>query len=862
MENSETKSYILQREEILKSILKNIKNLDLSFILWIVPEERIYTFLRAHIHKIIKKILNTDCYIPPRIFTPKRLARNICSRKRVLAEFAVTRIIQALSDRCSTGYAVMLRDFMRELKMCMPDKSFNEIKEIVMDKINLLLIPERTSAEILKAIEIFEKYQSLLNEKEWLDPEDALIFASKLNYKSETLIIEGFQEPYNAEKILLKSLEENAKNKFLISYDGNVVKNAFLLPLKDTEQEIEEIAKRIKLKLINDEPSKTELYKYAVAVAGINKYLPKIIRIFNKYSIPVQIYHKKQAETIFPWNELIYLIESVSENFSRLKFLSFLHSNTMKNIPLSIKKSVSKLCLSLPEIRSKEDWLDPELLEDEILRKDFENSIKLLEPLFSIRENASISEYSEALKNILNKAGFLDYLKFSNDHENLKIFNKIFEYIQFLDEMLKPDFNKINLLTFIDILKDLINYYYKEQETCGVRIVDMQELYGIDAETVFIAGVIDEVLPLKDRGIQFVPENLKRELGMRDLTKEVEIEKKLFISTLSAIKEVIITYPLQEGDKYFLPSPYIAELPTIENLKRIILSDEELLLKHPEPIEKLLQEIKISKEKIILPEEISVTELEAYIKCPRKFFIEKLLKLEPPVLRLYKIDDRVFGKYAHRFMEALFKEKSNNFNEFTIKAELILDEILKTIRKPWKELLREEFINSFKKIWELEESLINEGMVSSEVEFPVKGVLSSLKLKGKIDRLIITEDGCILIDYKTGSQKLNCKQAMEGKDNIQLFLYAYLLSQLSYKVKKVGIISTKDFSPKWCPNVNTNGNVEQAIDAVEKSAESAIEKIKNAVFYTDLSSESCMRCLDYLCPKFHNLEKLKGLQDV
>lgn len=860
MENSGTKSYILQRKEILKSILKNIKNLDLSFILWIVPEERIYIFVRDHIHKIIKKSLNTDCYIPPRIFTPKRLARYICSSKKVLLEFAVTRIIQTLSDRCSTGYAVMLRDFMRELKMCMPDKSFNEIKEIILNKINLLLIPERTSAEILKAIEIFEKYQRLLNEKEWLDPEDALIFASKLNYKSEILIVEGFQEPYNAEKILIKSLEENAKQIFSISYEGNTIKNAFLLPLKDTEQEIEEIAKRIKLKLINEESSKRELYKYAVAVAGINKYLPKIIRIFNKYSIPVQIYHKKPAETIFPWNELINLIETVSENFSRLKFLSFLNSKSMKNI--SIKKSVSQLSLSLPEIRGKEDWLDPELLEDEMLRKGFENVIKLLEPLFLIREKASISEYSGVLKNILNKTGFLDYLKISNDHENLKIFNKIFDYLQFLDEMLKPDFNKINLLTFIEILKDLINYYYQEQETCGVRIVDMQELYGIEAETVFIAGVIDEVLPLKDRGIQFVPENLKRELGMRDLTKEVEIEKKLFMSTLSAIKEVIITYPLQEGDKYFLPSPYVAELPIIDNLKKIILSDEELLLKHPEPIEQLLQEIKITKDKLILPEEISVTELESYIKCPRKFFIEKLLKLEPPVLRLYKIDDRVFGKYTHRFMENLFKEKSNNFNDFIIKAEQILDEILKNIRKPWKELLREEFKNSFEKIWEIEESLINEGMISSEVEFSVKGVLSSLKLKGKIDRFILTKNGCILIDYKTGSQKLNCKKAMEGKDGFQLFLYAYLLSQLSYKVKRVGIISTKDFSQKWCPGVRTKGNVEQAIDAVQKSAESAIENLKDAVFDTDLSSESCIRCIHYLCPKFHNLDKLRRFQDV
>ncbi|NIT02550.1 MAG: hypothetical protein GTO09_10505, partial [Candidatus Latescibacteria bacterium] len=50
---------------------------------------------------------------------------------------------------------------------------------------------------------------------------------------------------------------------------------------------------------------------------------------------------------------------------------------------------------------------------------------------------------------------------------------------------------------------------------------------------------------------------------------------------------------------------------------------------------------------------IRVTDIDSYRSCPRRFFIEKVLGIEPPELREYEVDPKTIGIIVHEVMERL-----------------------------------------------------------------------------------------------------------------------------------------------------------------------------------------------------------------
>ena len=202
---------------------------------------------------------------------------------------------------------------------------------------------------------------------------------------------------------------------------------------------------------------------------------------------------------------------------------------------------------------------------------------------------------------------------------------------------------------------------------------------------------------------------------------------------------------------------------------------------------------------------IRVTDIDSYRTCHRKFFIEKILKLEPSETKEYEIEAMLLGTIIHEIMEELMAKSRSyrDYDEMKAEAEKLLGKLLdeKPLENYWKNFIRDSFLSILPEIYEIESGLRDEGYSFMKAEALVEGeVIKNIKLKGKIDRIDIkiqnsklkvessknnkpvTDNEVELIDYKTGAAQLSRAEILNKGASLQLFLYAALMKSLGFKV--------------------------------------------------------------------------------
>jgi ATP-dependent helicase/DNAse subunit B len=275
---------------------------------------------------------------------------------------------------------------------------------------------------------------------------------------------------------------------------------------------------------------------------------------------------------------------------------------------------------------------------------------------------------------------------------------------------------------------------------------------------------------------------------------------------------------------------------------------------------------------------INVTDIDYYRSCPRKFFIEKILHLEPPEIKEYKIEAMLLGSIVHEIMQVLLTTSFTDFEDLGGKAEKIIRSILskKPFEEYWKNLILDSFLAMLPEIYELENNVIDEGYVFMNAEVPVDGeIIKGIKLKGKIDRIdkkvqslkdnrlvtphsspVTDTDIVEIIDYKTGMAQLRGTQVMSKGANLQLFLYAGLMKASGYEVERAGIYSFKDMRLSWIPGKPDRRHGRTMEDYIKTSLrylEETVSKMRRGDFSAlPLEEQTCRNCSERpYCPYIH-----------
>jgi len=361
-----------------------------------------------------------------------------------------------------------------------------------------------------------------------------------------------------------------------------------------------------------------------------------------------------------------------------------------------------------------------------------------------------------------------------------------------------------------------------------------------------------------------LPDSVKKRLGFLHLDRYIETQRFSFHNVIKSCRNLHLSYPLMEGDDMFLPSSFL--YPGEELRERIpgIFSREEYLIRQGcKPFSNYISEVGMIPSSLNASSFLRVTDIDAYRMCPRKFFIERILNLEPMNVKEYELEAATIGTIIHRIMEKIIKEPVKGIEDLRDRAESVIDESMKDRRIDayWKRIIKDTFMEILPDIYEKELEIRKDGYVSTEVERTMVGEpIKGIRLKGKVDRFDRIGDAVQIIDYKTGTPGLNCKQVLEGNENLQLFLYAAMMKNQGYTVSRVGIYSLKDIDIKWCPPKKTRSQKSEAgsqkndmddyIIAALKFLEEAVNDMRKGNFKArPLNDYICWNCHEYaFCP--------------
>jgi ATP-dependent helicase/DNAse subunit B len=892
-------------------------NIDYSNILYLAPTTAKVKEANKIFHQLVirhSSPVTNKCYISPEMATIMQYCKKLYSAygdRRMLQGSLIPVILSRLCGR-GLGFSSMIADFISDLKHLYPDYDMDAIKHSLTDVFHDLNIPEAVAGTIMEGLKIYKDYQSFITENGLIDEDDVMKacpeFIKKMSGTQEgiaALILDGFYDPTPSERVILKELIHASEQIFITIPYSNQFKElveGYISFLKDNfdageiylkegqgskvngqeaasfvyyaypgmDEEVEGIARNIKSLYVSGKLG--DLREIIVAFPDLSKYASIVERVFHRYGIPYDISRNKILGRMRPFLDLLALLRSVADGYPRLKFSQFLSSAYFTKIPEGIKKWVATLSLESGIVSGKESWrnfieegsekVDMSLMKEKgMIEKDMAWIFEKLQPLEDVRKGAGIEVYVYFVRDILNEFGFLASSLDSEMRDLRMTTIELLKQMSFLSA-LHP--HPITLTEFIDVFNHLLNSTHIETEGTGVRVMGFSEMPGMSPEYIFLGGLTDGDMPRRMGLDYLLPDSVKRRLGFLHLDKYIEIQCFSFHNVIKSCRNLHLSYPLMEGDDMFLPSSFL--YPGEELRERIpgVFSKEEYLIRQGcKPFSNYISEVGMIPSSLNASSSLRVTDIDAYRMCPRKFFIERILNLEPMSVKEYELEAATIGTIIHKIMEKIIKEPFDNLEDLKKGAEAAIEVSVKDRRIDayWKRIIKDTFMEILPDIYEKELEIRKDGYISTEVEKTITGEpIKGIRLKGKVDRFDKIGDAVQIIDYKTGAPGLNCKQVLEGNENLQLFLYASMMKNQGYKVSRVGIYSLKDIDIKWCPPKKGKGrgkgkeNEEQSIDdyiiASLKFLEEAVKNMRKGDFKAKpLNDYICWNCHEYaFCP--------------
>lgn len=206
----------------------------------------------------------------------------------------------------------------------------------------------------------------------------------------------------------------------------------------------------------------------------------------------------------------------------------------------------------------------------------------------------------------------------------------------------------------------------------------------------------------------------------------------------------------------------------------------------------------------------SSSSLENYFACPNKFLYNDLLKLKP--FEKNEFNAKTIGNIVHlackNFGEKIKENKINSDEKQKIIEDVLKKEEFGGIyyiknAQILIDNLKDEILKLFSFI-ENQQNFSNFKMTKLEYKFVEE--IEGINLKGFVDRIDENNDNFIIIDYKTGSTKIDYQDIVTC-NKIQLLLYSIALERILNK-KCAGVYYltvNDDYTKKKKRNIFLNG---------------------------------------------------------
>ncbi|WP_059103941.1 PD-(D/E)XK nuclease family protein [Shouchella shacheensis] len=205
----------------------------------------------------------------------------------------------------------------------------------------------------------------------------------------------------------------------------------------------------------------------------------------------------------------------------------------------------------------------------------------------------------------------------------------------------------------------------------------------------------------------------------------------------------------------------------------------------------------------------SVTELEAYARCPFRYGLERVLEVREPAKEEEDLSPLLIGTLVHDLIEWLYKEIGAVGLPFAELSNETKDKVPDMLLEEWERRFQEEIepltpslnrveLERTKERWSKrllewwdaerlrfwDNPNLREAMIQG-LEVPVSTTISlhegrSLFLVGKLDRVDTYAGELTLYDYKTGRAGIRMQEVEQGL-KLQLPLYSYMVREAEGK---------------------------------------------------------------------------------
>lgn len=456
------------------------------------------------------------------------------------------------------------------------------------------------------------------------------------------------------------------------------------------------------------------------------------------------------------------------------------------------------------------------------------NRHELLSILFTPVQNTE--ELSDFLIHVLEALNACLRNKRPNPDDEEKISNStqttadieqefIFHYfatVNRMKEVMREAKIEMRLDTYFRLLKrmtDLTTIPFEGEPLSGLQVMGVLETRALDFDRLIILSMNEGIFPLKKAANSFIPYNLRRGFGLPTYEHQDSVWAYHFYRLIRRAKQVTLLYDtrttgLQTGEvsrfvhqlRYHYQYPLIDELVVYDVASSAV---PPISVQKTTEVEKLLSDFLSGGTRAL-----SASAINTYLDCPLKFYFSVLEQIQKEDEITETVERDVFGSILHKVMEDLYAP---------FKGKLVTADLLKLLRKDQplltgtiarafaelffkspvvrplegENFLTGEMIRKYaEKILEQDACFTPFHYIKSEKKVRATITLSDrrvVQLKGFIDRVDSLDRVLRIVDYKTGSGKLDFESVeglfdKEAKDRpkavMQVFLYAWMYQQL------------------------------------------------------------------------------------
>ncbi|TVQ50322.1 MAG: hypothetical protein EA377_14425 [Phycisphaerales bacterium] len=385
-----------------------------------------------------------------------------------------------------------------------------------------------------------------------------------------------------------------------------------------------------------------------------------------------------------------------------------------------------------------------------------------------------------------------------------------------------------------------------------VDVLGWLELHLDPAPVLIVMGVNDGALPQAQLGDLLLPDHVRERLGLA-CNRSRAARDAYLLEAMHQSREtlVLITGRTNADGDPLVPSRLLLACEDEALPKRILQqADPSRARRWPVPLHAppaadhsafTIPEPDDSSPEF---EKLSISQLNAYLRCPYRFWLQHVLKLRVLEDHAYEMDAARFGTLLHdvlqRFGEDPGIRESRNANEISAylsdQLETLAGNRFGEAPLPAVRIQLAQLLHRLEAFAQVQAVTAAEGwcIVHTELSLPESSVIDlpgeePMRLSGKIDRIdrFGDTDRYRIIDYKTGDSAKSPVEVHHGSkkvndewQNLQLPLYDHLARQAKIVAGDVELgyfhITKTAAETNWDPAPWGEGQLESALECARE----------------------------------------------